>query len=667
MAFVLNSNTQIQTDTETKPVINAVNILKRDMKKTFNISDEPSGAIVLKTDRNAAEESWKMNIGDDIVITAGDDLGFVYALLHISEKYLGIKPFWFWLDRRFEKRDRVIIENGEEASKKPAVRFRGWFFNDEVLMMKWAVNGDKREPWRMAFEALLRCGGNMTIPGTDKNSRLNRSMASDMGLWITHHHAEPLGAEIFARAYPGAAPNFMEKPELFYKLWEDAVKEQKDCKVVWNLCFRGQGDKPFWSDDTTGQFDTDEKRGALISSVIKKQRGIVEKYVKNPVFCANLYGEVMELYEKGYIELDDDVIKVKADNGYGKMVTRRRDNHNPRASAMPVKDGGRQGIYYHVSFYDLQAANHITMLPNSVSFVSGELDEVLENGGNDFWVINCSNVRPHTYYLDAVRKKWMGLSLTDETHSAEYCEDYYGGKAEIAESLVKYPESTVKYGLHDDEHAGEQFYTESVRIIAHNFIIGNREHMNGFNWIADGGDFFEQTKSVCGICEKGLERLGNYYGFCAGVSEKLTGSVKRLYDETILLQSEIHYFCASGMSIFGRSMEEFEKGNYKEAFVLAGDSAQMYGRANDAMLLSENGIWEGFYFNDCFADIKHSEYMIRKTMGVIREFGDNSRHDKWYRDTLYAPEDREVTLLLVTDNHMTDDELYRAMKEGKMK
>lgn len=98
------------------------------------------------------------------------------------------------------------------------------------------------------------------------------------------------------------------------------------------------------------------------------------------------------------------IIKVKADNGYGKMVTRRRDNPAARVSSMPVKDGGRQGIYYHVSFYDLQAANHITMLPNTVDFVNRELSDVLENGGDDFWVINCSNVRPHTYYLDAVRK-----------------------------------------------------------------------------------------------------------------------------------------------------------------------------------------------------------------------------------------------------------------------
>ena len=37
----------------------------------------------------------------------------------------------------------------------------------------------------------------------------------------------------------------LEHPELFHKLWEDAVIAQKDCKVVWNLCFRGQGDMPF--------------------------------------------------------------------------------------------------------------------------------------------------------------------------------------------------------------------------------------------------------------------------------------------------------------------------------------------------------------------------------------------------------------------------------------
>lgn len=96
--------------------------------------------------------------------------------------------------------------------------------------------------------------------------------------------------------------------------------------------------------------------------------------------------------------------------------------------------------------------------------------------------------------------------------------------------------------------------------------------------------------------------------------------------------------------------------------MLCGDSAVLFDKANKEMRNSENGVWQGFYHNDCLADIKHTAYMARKVMGVIREFGDNIRHDKWYRETMYAPEDREVMLLLVLDNHMTDEELYKEMR-----
>ena len=406
MSFILNCNTTIQTEINTTPVLNAIGILQRDMAKVFAKTTENGGNVILKRGE-AAAESYSININDDIVVTAADDLGFIYALLYISETYLGIKPFWFWLDQQIETKTQVAIEPCTYSPEKPAVKFRGWFYNDEVLLLGWNIGSDGRDQWRMAFEALLRCGGNMAIPGTDKMSRFNRQLAADYGLWITHHHAEPLGAEVFIRAYPGIDANFADHPELFYKLWEDAVIEQKDCNVVWNLCFRGQGDKPFWTSDTSGKFNTSEKRGALISSIINKQCEIVKKYVENPVFCTNLYGEIMELYTEGYLTIDSSIIKVQADNGYGKMVTRRRGPHNPRVNSMPVKNGGPQGIYYHVSFYDLQAANHITMLPNSVNFVDSELSQVLENGGSDFWVINCSNVKPHVYYLDAVRKKMV--------------------------------------------------------------------------------------------------------------------------------------------------------------------------------------------------------------------------------------------------------------------
>ncbi|MBQ8301710.1 MAG: glycosyl hydrolase 115 family protein, partial [Clostridia bacterium] len=515
MSFLLNYNTQIKSDIDTKPVLNAIKMLERDIEKSFNQSNESANAIVLKKAEGMAEESYKITVADEITVTASDNLGFVYGLINISEKYLGIKPFWFWLDQKIEKKDCVTIDECAYESAPMSVRFRGWFFNDEVLMMTWRINGSEDEHWRMAFEALLRCGGNMTIPGTDKNARLNRQLAADMGLWITHHHAEPLGAEMFARAYPGVDANFMERPELFYKLWEDAVTEQKDYNVVWNLCFRGQGDCPFWSSDTTGEFNTPAKRGAHISAMIRKQCDMVRKHVKNPVFCTNLYGEIMELYEEGHIDLDEGVIKVQADNGYAKMVTRRRDNHNPRVSAMPVKDGGCQGIYYHVSFYDLQAANHITMLPNSVNFVNNELNEVLSNDGNDFWVINCSNVKPHAYYLDAVRKKWMGREIDNESHSKEFSADYYGGEADVAKSLAEYANSTIAFGEHDDEHAGEQFYNENVRIIANNIVRCDSNPTDKLNWIVGmDGTIYDQTRKLMAIVEKDIEKINKYYDLC---------------------------------------------------------------------------------------------------------------------------------------------------------
>ena len=67
---------------------------------------------------------------------------------------------------------------------------------------------------------------------------------------------------------------------------------------------------------------------------------------------------------------------------------------------MPEKgDKGLQGTYYHVSFYDLQAANHITMLPNSMEFVEKELNDAMDHGITDLWVINASNIKPHVYPL----------------------------------------------------------------------------------------------------------------------------------------------------------------------------------------------------------------------------------------------------------------------------
>ncbi|MGM9935750.1 MAG: glycosyl hydrolase 115 family protein [Candidatus Ornithomonoglobus sp.] len=662
--FILNANTKISYSDRRPAVKNAAAILERDIEKRFEQSGAKGNRIILKRCTGMAAEDFIIKVTDgEMTVTADDELGFVYGLLYISEKFLGIQPFWFWMDQRIEKTAFVEVKNGEYRSKKPAVKYRGWFINDEVLIIKWAVDGDYETPWKMAFEALLRCGGNIVIPGTDKNSRLHRQLASDMGLWITQHHAEPLGAEMFIREYPGLTPNYFEHKEKFHKLWRDAVDEQKDMKVVWTLGFRGQGDCPFWSQDTSGRYDTDEKRGQLISDITELQRQMVLEKVENPVFCTNLYGEVMELYDSGYVHFAEDIIKVSADNGYGRMVTRRRDNHTARISAMPKKPVEHGGIYYHVSFYDLQAANHITMLPNSVDFVNRELNKVRDMNMTDFWVINCSNIRPHAYFLDAVRKKWNGEEISDDRHSAEFADTYYGGSDGAAQCLKEYHNAMIAYGENEDEHAGEQFYNENIRLLANHCIRGNMDLCGAMRWLTGDMSIDKQIQMFCGMCADGLEKLSRYYSECLSVSGTMAGDTKRLFNSTILLQAVIHYCCCKGAAIFGEAYAELKKKNWFGAFMLFGDSAAEFAAADMAMRESEYGIWSGFYFNECFADCKHTAYMVKKLMGVVREYGDNARHDKWYREIMYAPEDRGVMTLLVLDNHMEDWELYTEAKK----
>ena len=275
MAVILNRNTHIE-GAAAEAVCRAVSALCRDMKKVFSESEKEGAAIWLVQETMEAEQFFLKAAAGKLELHAGDELGFIYGIYEISRSLLGVNDFWFWNDQQFMvKEEREVPEDYCFVSKPCAVRYRGWFINDEVLLHTWCVERKKDLPWEMAFETLLRCRGNMVIPGMDRTSERYRGRAASMGLYVTHHHAEPLGAEMFARAYPELNPSYAEYPELFQGLWKDALEAQKGMKVIWNLGFRGQGDCPFWVTDPL--YETDEARGKLLSSLIRMQYDLVKK------------------------------------------------------------------------------------------------------------------------------------------------------------------------------------------------------------------------------------------------------------------------------------------------------------------------------------------------------------------------------------------------------
>lgn len=679
MSFALNQNLEIISEFRSSAVVHALDDLRRDIRNRCSASPAPGIRLVLE--QESLDDECFLLIADKknerLRLCAGSDLGFVYGIYEISRRILGVADFWFWNDQTPEKRESYPVPEELRVESKPfRVRLRGWFVNDEVLLKSWEVDCRAEKPWEMVFEALLRCGGNMVIPGTDKNSRKYRKLASDMGLYITHHHAEPLGAEMFARACPGLEASWDLHGGEFRKLWGEGIEAQKNLNVVWNLGFRGQGDRPFWEDDP--KYDTPSARGKLMGDLIRVQYDMVKEKLPDAVCCTNLYGEIMELYREGFLELPADVIRIWADNGFGKMVARRQWNHNPRVPALPeIGDSGKNGIYYHVSFYDLQAANHITMLQNPPEFVRKELKKALECGCGDYWIINCSNVKPHVYYLDFIALMWRDGDINIEEHRSAYCRTYYGAEnGDLAAGCLEaYHRAAVHYGPNEDDRAGDQFSTHVGRMLVSRYMRGTREASEDLLWLTKAETLKEQVLVYRDICRRGSGNYREYldccektdarigFGCCGASGRERTIAARRLFRDSLMLQGRIHWHCFTGAFLLCESLLAALEKDFKKAFCLAGDAREEYLAADQAMREREHGKWGGFYANDCLTDVMQSAWVLEGYMSYVRNLGEGPDFHEWQRELTCTEEDRKVQLIMITEKHMRDEEIYRLMKK----
>ena len=165
--MILNRNTILPAAPAAKPVQYALKALRRDFDRVFTDTAAPGGRILLTINDTLPAEQYTLTVdADTLLLSAADDLGFVYGLFEISRRFLGVQPFWFWNDQPFTVREGEKIPVGTVVeSKSYKVKYRGWFVNDETLLSHWKVERRANLPFVMAFETLLRLGGNMVIPG----------------------------------------------------------------------------------------------------------------------------------------------------------------------------------------------------------------------------------------------------------------------------------------------------------------------------------------------------------------------------------------------------------------------------------------------------------------------------------------------------------------------
>jgi hypothetical protein len=666
VTLTLTRDSRVLADAPSSPVAHAITALCRDLGRVLAPTIDAGGSIRLVKAAGVPDESFELSVeGDELLLRAYDDLGFVYGLYYVSEALLGVPPFWFWNSQDPVIRAMIDVDAAYHYASEPAaVRLRGWFVNDEVLLNTWSIDGDSAAPWAMVFEALLRCGGNLVIPGTDYASvHAHIDLATAMGLHIAQHHAEPLGAEMFIRAHPGLTPSYAEYPQLFQGLWADSIEANRHHKMVWNLGFRGQGDKPFWIDDPT--YDTPESRGGLISEVIRLQYAMLNEAIPGAAACVYLYGETLELFRAGVLDLPDDVIKIWADNGYGRMVSRRQDNDNPRIPAFADRaDTGGNGIYYHVSFYDLQAANHITMLGNSADDIETELRATLDHGMNDLWIINCSNVKPHVYMLDLVARLWKDGEIDVAAHRHKYAATYYGTEAAdiVASSIVRYADAAVRFGPEWDEHAGEQFANHVPRTLVTQYLKNHHERADKVLWLTNAPDLRGQIHAAQQLFAAGVQTYSALSRDNAAAAAALPVAAGELFDDTLAAQTSVHLHGYQGAELAARALVSALDQEWEHAFLLADRARREYLLAYDALRSRERGIWIGFHENDSLTDIEQSAWVMEGLMRYLRIIGDGPYFYEWQRRYLYAPKDAEVLLVLRLEKTVGDIELARLME-----
>ena len=527
--FTFNKNTNFISEIKSVPVQNAIAILERDRDRVFANTTKPGGNVLLvqksmarsipeseesetlrRREHYLTEERFKINISKDkIVIYAQNDLGFIYGLLYLSERYLGIRPFWFFMDRVVEQKKKIQIPEEVIASRDSAVLFRGWHFSDAVFLSGWEYNKEEKRGWNMCLEALLRCGAN------------------------------------------------------------------------------------------TLTFDNEELTAEV--EEVAKQYGI---YTSQTGEC-------------------------------GEAAFR----------------------------YNLQGTNHVTMLPAKVEEVIAELNHALEEGKDGFWAIRCSNVRPHIYFLDAIRKFWQGEELDGEMHAEAFVGEYFPDgeeQEEIAALYLEYPQVMMRLA-ESGNSVGELYYTENVRMFCHQILVDKNSPAKGLCKIEQIGSLTAQIQEFQEACRQQKEELEK---LCVACTVTENGSPqKALISSTIGLHIKLHQTCRRASRVFVRGYESLLEGDYERAFLRFGDSAVWFDKGVALLRGAEYGIWKDFYSNDCIADIKHTAYMVRKVMGIARELGDNPKHDSWYQKYCVSPEEQEAKSICPAETHKTDFELYEAMKK----
>lgn len=343
-------------------------------------------------------ERPRRGIDKALVVVGSNRRGVAYGLFAISEA-MGVSPYYWWADVPVSHHDELWL-SGSTVSKRPSVKYRGLFINDEDWgLLPWAANNFEKEvgnigprTYAKVCELILRLKGNMLAPAMHPVSAAfysipaNPLVADSFGIVITTSHCEPLLINTASKWEWDTARdgdwNYKTNADAIRTKWSRRLDTARQFENIYTTAMRGlhdarlQGNLPL------------HERTQLLGSVIADQRTLLAEHLgKQPASIPQIfvpYKETMAVYEDG-LEVPDDITLVWTDDNYGYM---KRVNNSVERQRM-----GRAGVYYHISYWGAPH-DYLWLCTTPPVLMYEELMKAYNAGADRYWLLNVGDIKP---------------------------------------------------------------------------------------------------------------------------------------------------------------------------------------------------------------------------------------------------------------------------------
>lgn len=627
-SVTLTANVDIEDKTENPAVGYAVRALKQDINRRLGtpVSVSDKGLIVIRIDQSL--KGFDRHVIDiaqaQITISGSDELGAIHGIYDFSERYLGIDPTIFLTGILPKYTPELQLPVKREVSKSYTFRHRGVFFNDHDLLvgfqMEQLEDGFNLALMEKYFETVLRLKGTTVIPSTlVLPDEQHLELASDMGLYISQHHAEPLGTQPYSwnRNVPYT---WNTQKEQFIDMWSKAIKRQAGRKVLWTVGFRGYLDSNFWNDDPSMKGASDEQKAEVINEVVAAQYELIKKIrgEEEPETVAytrgldGLYRNNLLKYPSGTTILAGDNFNSQLGKGLEQFVNMGGDSY-------------KYGIYMHINGHNRRSHARISSVPPD--YVHDSFDRAIAAGMTDMLIINVGNMKEKVFGLRHMFNYGVDYSHFEKERDGKYYYKWYvenviGSTSDAVSMAYRALINSSTWGDENYfffvEHVLSAFYTHETKYLEQ--LVPNKDLQSaGYHFKPSFGELVGQykprfTQSVR-IWEANVDRAIASEGDLSGPALnffKVDGILPTR--KSFELDKTILYFVQALEAYFDKDFHKAHKQSYQAL------------RAIDKVLAIEKeieelsyGKFDGWYDNDKVVRNWHTKKLLTHFHNILND------------------------------------------------